>query len=246
MRLRLLEGLRTPDGVARNRGLVDAALADADPGVQAAAVDGARAARGSRACLPIDPGCGRPVRYAGPAPDVAIEAIAAAEARATDPAAPRDRGGRVPASHPSWSPGWRGGRSSGSSTPIPRPFRGGPTTAKSRGGLRARRGARSAENPTAVVRIETERGTFVLRLAAARGAADGPELRHARAPRILRRDPHPPRRPGLRRPGRRPDGNRQRRPRLRDPRRAQPDPLRDGDRRHGAGGTRTPAAASGS
>lgn len=85
MRLKVLEGLRTAEAVRENRDLVEAALADADAGVQAAAVE-ALAQVEEPSTLPL-------LRdavlrsYVASAPDVSIAAIAAAEAKSADPAA---------------------------------------------------------------------------------------------------------------------------------------------------------------
>lgn len=85
VRLKVLEGLRSPEEVASSRALVDAAFDDPDPGVQAAAVD-ALARLTDPGILPLIEAA--VVRsYGSPAPDVAIEAIAAAETRAPAPAA---------------------------------------------------------------------------------------------------------------------------------------------------------------
>jgi cyclophilin family peptidyl-prolyl cis-trans isomerase/HEAT repeat protein len=85
VRLKLLEGLRTKESVAQNRALVDAALNDSDPGVQAAAIDALAQLEDPAVWPVIQDAVTR--SSAGPAPDVAIEAIAAAEAHPADPAA---------------------------------------------------------------------------------------------------------------------------------------------------------------
>lgn len=85
VRLKVLEGLRTPEEVRGNRALVDRMLADADPGVRAAAI-------GALGQLE-DPSTLALLREAVEAsagdrgPDVAIEAIAAAQRQALLPEA---------------------------------------------------------------------------------------------------------------------------------------------------------------
>jgi cyclophilin family peptidyl-prolyl cis-trans isomerase len=162
VRLRTLEGLRTPPDVARNRGLVDAALSDQDPGVQAAAV-AALAQLEDPAVLPVIRDALVKSAGATPAgPDVAIEAIAAAEARAADPAAREivEAGYR----HPSVLVSRLARRS------LLRKFHADPSaypwrTYDPKSPEEYEQAAASERDaPLPIVRIETERGTLVIRL----------------------------------------------------------------------------------
>lgn len=163
VRLKLLEGLRTKDSVAQSRALVDAALRDADPGVQAAAID-ALAQLEDPAVWPV-------IQEAvtrssdGPAPDVPIEAIAAAEAHPEDPAARAV----VEAAyrHPSVLVSRLARRSlvrKFHADPAAYPWR---TYDPKSEEEYARAAELEREAPPPVVRIETERGAFTIRLAPA-------------------------------------------------------------------------------
>jgi cyclophilin family peptidyl-prolyl cis-trans isomerase len=160
VRLRVLEGLRTPADVGRNRTLVDAALSDSDPGVRAAAV----AALGQLedpAALPVIRDA--VVRSAaGNAPDVGIEAIAAAEAHVAEPAAREVVESAY--KHPSVLVSRLARRSlvkKFHADPAAYPWR---TYGAKSPEEYARAAALERETALPVVRVETERGTLVLRL----------------------------------------------------------------------------------
>ncbi|HEY1250494.1 MAG TPA: peptidylprolyl isomerase [Thermoanaerobaculia bacterium] len=159
VRLKLLEGLRTPESVAQNRALVDAALADPDPGVQGAAVD-ALAQLENPSMLPVIRDA--VVRsYGGTAPDVAMEAIAAAEGHADDPAAREIL--EAAYAHPSVLVSRLARRSlvrKFHADPAAFPWKAYPPKDPEE----YARAAASEREPQPVVRIETERGTFVVRL----------------------------------------------------------------------------------
>jgi cyclophilin family peptidyl-prolyl cis-trans isomerase/HEAT repeat protein len=161
VRLRVLEGLRTPADVGRNRGLVDAGLSDRDPGVQAAAV-AALAQLEDPAVLPvIRDAVTRSGSATPPAPDVAIEAIGAAETRATEPAAREI----VEAAyrHPSVLVSRLARRSlvkKFHADPSAFPWR----TYDPKSPEDYARAASLERETLAVVRVETERGTLVMRL----------------------------------------------------------------------------------
>jgi cyclophilin family peptidyl-prolyl cis-trans isomerase/HEAT repeat protein len=161
VRLKLLEGLRTAEAVGRNRAVVDAALADPNPVVQAGAV--------SALGLSTDPSALAAIReavvrsYPSPAPDVAVEALAAAEARAADPEA------RAVAEaayrHPAVLVSRLARRSlvkrfHADPAAFPwRTYEGKPEEAYAR--------AAASERDAPAVRVETERGSFTIRLAPA-------------------------------------------------------------------------------
>jgi len=162
VRLRVLEGLRTPADVTRNRGLVDAALSDSDPGVQAAAVAALGQLEDPASLSEIRDAVTRSGSATPAAPDVAIEAIAAAEAHGSEPAAREivDAAYR----HPSVLVSRLARRSlvkKFGADPSAYPWR--TYDAKS---PEEYAGAAALERESAlpVVRIETERGTLVLRL----------------------------------------------------------------------------------
>lgn len=162
VRLKILEGLRTPADTARNRGLVDAALSDPDSGVQAAAVAALGQLEDPSALTAIRDAVTRSGAGTTPAPDVAIEAIAAAEAHAADPGAREIV--EAAYGHPSVLVSRLARRS------LVRKFHADPAAYPWRvyGAKSAEEYARAAalETVTAlpVVRVETERGTLVLRL----------------------------------------------------------------------------------
>jgi cyclophilin family peptidyl-prolyl cis-trans isomerase/HEAT repeat protein len=85
VRLRVLEGLRTPQDVAGNRALVDSALADPDPGVRAAAIDALTTLGDPAALAIVAQALAR--SEADREPDVAIAAIGAAEKTPESPEA---------------------------------------------------------------------------------------------------------------------------------------------------------------
>ena len=161
VRLKLLEGLRTPAAVARNRALVDAALADPDPAVQAGAVSALGLLENPSELPAIRDAVVR--SYPSPAPDVAIEALAAAEAHVTDPAARQvvEAAYRHPAVLVS-----RLARRS-----LVKRFHADPAAFPWRTyeGKPAEDYARAAasERTTVAVRVETERGEFRIRMAPA-------------------------------------------------------------------------------
>ncbi len=162
VRLRLLEGLRTPADVARNRRRVDAALSDSDPGVQAAAVAALAQLEDAGPLPVIRDALERSAASVAAGPDVGIEAIAAAEAHAADPAAREI----VEAAyrHPSVLVSRLARRSlvrKFHADPAAYPWR---TYAPKSGEEYARAAALEGETPTLVARIETERGTLVMRL----------------------------------------------------------------------------------
>jgi cyclophilin family peptidyl-prolyl cis-trans isomerase len=160
VRLRVLEGLRTPQVVTANRALVDAALADPDPGVRAAAIE-ALSRLGDPSILPI---VVQAVAQsdADREPDVPIAAIGAAEktperpeARAVVEAAYR---------HPSTLVSRLARRS------LVRVFHADPKDLPWRGYVTGRdladyRALTQTARESRTVRVETERGTFAIRLA---------------------------------------------------------------------------------
>jgi cyclophilin family peptidyl-prolyl cis-trans isomerase/HEAT repeat protein len=164
VRLKVLEGLRTPESVAQNRTLVDAALADPDPGVQAAAVDALAQLEDPAVLLVIRDAVVRSATAPHLAPDVGIEAITAAEARASDPAARAIV--EAAYAHPSVLVSRLARRS------LVRKFHADPAafpwkTYPAKDPEEYARAAASEREPAPVVRIQTERGTFVVRLAPA-------------------------------------------------------------------------------
>jgi len=160
VRLRVLEGLRTPQDVTANRALIDAALADPDPGVRAAAIE-ALSRLGDPATLPI---IAQAVAKsdADREPDVPIAAIGAAEksperpeARAVVEAAYR---------HPSTLVSRLARRS------LVRVFHADPKDLPWREYVTGRdladyRALTQTARESRTVRVETERGTFAIRLA---------------------------------------------------------------------------------
>ena len=85
VRGKVLDGLKTPEAVRAARSIVDGALSDGDPGVRASALD-ALARLEDPSLWPVFRDA--VVRSAGDtAPDVPIEALAAASSRPTDPGA---------------------------------------------------------------------------------------------------------------------------------------------------------------
>ena len=160
VRLKVLEGLRTKDSVAQSRALVDAALRDSDPGVQAAAIDALAQLEDPAVWPVIQEAVTR--SSAGPAPDVAIEAIAAAEAHPEDPAA------RAVVEAAYRDPSVLVSRLARRSLvkrfhadPAALPWR----TYDARSAEDYAEAAASERGAPPVVRIETERGAFTVRLA---------------------------------------------------------------------------------
>jgi len=162
VRLRVLEGLRTPADVGRNRGLVDAALSDSDPGAQAAAVAALAQLEDAAVLSVIRDAVTRSASGKAPGPDVAIEAIAAAEGHAANPAAHEIL--EAAYRHPSVLVSRLARRSlvrKFHADPAAYPWR----TYEARSPEEyARAAALERETALPVVRVETERGTLVLRL----------------------------------------------------------------------------------
>lgn len=159
VRLKVLEGLRTADAVRGDRVLVDAALADADPGVQASAVDALALLEEPATLALLQEAVTR--SYGGAAPDVSIEAIAAAEARATEP--PARAVVEAAYRHPSVLVSRLARRSLVKrfhAEPSAFPWR---TYAPKKTEDYAR--AARSEGEAATARVETERGAFTIRLA---------------------------------------------------------------------------------
>jgi cyclophilin family peptidyl-prolyl cis-trans isomerase/HEAT repeat protein len=161
VRLRVLEGLRTPQEVAGNRALVDSALADADTGVRAAAIE-ALSMLGDPATLAIVAQA-LSGSEADREPDVAIAAIGAAE---KTPESPEARAVVESAyRHPSTLVSRLARRS------LVRIFHADPArfpwreyvTGRDLAAYRAL--AQTRESRT--IRVETERGAFAIRLAGA-------------------------------------------------------------------------------
>ena len=162
VRLRVLEGLRTPADVGRNRRLVDAALSDSDPGVQAAAVAALGQLEDPAVLAVIRDAVTRSASGSSTAPDVAIEAIPVAEARAADPAAREIL--EAAFTHPSVLVSRLARRSlvrKFHADPAAYPWR---TYDPRSPEEYARAAALERVRALPVVRIETERGTLVLRL----------------------------------------------------------------------------------